>query len=446
MDSNIFKLREQFDAAIARARWTMGWIPPWTAEHLRRGLQKMCASAERGSCEGLAALATRMLQELSPPPMRGRSPYISRCPLAAALEAGNGELAEEMWRQAPRKWWRDGEALLGEARRIIRNEEWIDRLIPCWEPPRSPSLWHSGAHRRVGIEVLAIGALGHFAINDRSAHPEKAEKRWADTLARLERCPILAESLAMMCVMRGGENEDWGLMAIKKAWSQRGALFAKCLSLSNSPARMPISKPWSEEGVAMLARGAKRADLLVGLALPEPDAAYRRAAKAELERRGALGLERGAATAATKVIQHYEAVLISCRRVGMDAWAAKAWRDEALSYFSQTDLLRTGARLARRSFWAMRGNAWTGNLQLQSSGGSGGLLTKEDGMADSLGAIAKRLSNEQAMRLRRKAGMADGVFDRHFETLNARLLAEEIGEACGLKTAGERQARGRKRL
>lgn len=426
MNEEIFALSEEFEAALARSRWTAGWIDPWTAAHLRRRVQALCGEIDVSSEEDLAELAVRILAKLRPPPLRGRSPYANRCPLAAAMEAGNRELAEHLWQQAPRKWWRDGEALLGEARRAVRVDEWIMRLLSCWEPSASVGPWTS--RRRVQADALTVDVLGHYAIQDKPAAPQKMGKRWADVLERLEPSPVLAARLAIMCATRGGDNEDWGVMALEKSRSHRGAVFVKGLFASNSPLRMPTSRPWSEEGVAELARGAKRETLLLALALSEPDAAYRKAAKNELDKQGVSGLEKRAAKAAVQVVERYEKLLLDCLRRGVDTSMAKGWRDEALGRFSQKDLGRAGRKLAKRSFWMRRGEALAAFFRGPSTAGS--MPSASESLAEGLAAVAGRLPDSQALKLRRKARLAGGEFDRHFEALKARELSAELGEVC----------------
>lgn len=409
MDESVFELQEDFDSAVASSRWSFGWIIPWRAARLRARLRALCANPGVSSEAELARLAIKMMQRLPPPTLRGRSAYVARCPLAAALEAGNMELAEELWMRAPRKWWRDGEALLGEARRPARSEEWIDRLLECWRA----SSW-SGRGPREKADWLTADVLGHCAIKDRTGNPQWAAKRWRSVLAKVGESPALSSSLAIMCATRGGENEDWGLMAIKNAKERSGDVFIASLCASNSPVRRPASTPWSEEGIRALARGCSRRQLLMALALCEPDAAHNSAAKHELGRRGLLGLDNNAAGAAHDVIEHYAILMVSCRSNGIDESCARTWRREALVKFSQRDLLREGKRMARRRLWTTRG--WRG--------------AADERLAESIAAVAEQLPSQDGLSLRTASGMEGSEFDRHFECLDARSCAMELDALC----------------
>ena len=423
-------LEAAFGQSVRRARWLGGWLGPRTTRSLREKLSELCAlcpeDGDQDARAKLCGLARTMAGRIGT--QRG-SPLSEGCPLAAALRAESFEVAEELWRGAPRSWWAGGEALKQAARGQEKARSWIERLVPHWDSKKSNN-------------DFVEQALSRALLKNRSGNCLPCDALWQAMIEKLP--PEEAFRAAARAAGWGEGFEDWGKQALARCPEKAGDLFMAAVRYSNEEGLSGVQGgPWSAQWLGDLARKAARPQLLFAIAWPVADPIHRRVAQEELRRRGEDEMRSDDSEAV-------ELILDECHNLdflhgirGWDLSKPQRIRAEAARRCAAADPLAVAERILKscsprcdQSLLEMARRPWATPARRADS-------PRSQRLASDISTLARGMSERAGEHLRGRAGLNDKAFDHYFQELMARQQSAELGAACGAPPAASLKSKGR---
>lgn len=424
-------LEAAFCQSVRNARWLGGWLGPRTTRSLREKLSDLCAicpeDGDQDARAKLCWLTRTMAGKISS--KRG-NPFSERCPLAAALRADSFEVAEELWRAAPRSWWAGGEALEQAAHGQEQALPWIERLLPHW---------HSKKFNDGFVEQAVSRAL----LKNRKGKQLHCDALWQAMAEKLS--PKDAFIAATRAAGWGSGFEDWAKQSLARCPEKAGELFMAAVRYSNAEGFSGTQcGPWRGLWLGHLAREATRPQLLFAIAWPVADPIHHRVAQEELRRRGEAEMLSDDSEAVELILSECHNLEFVYGHRGLDPSQPQKIREEAGRRCSSADPLAVASRILRsagdagceRSLLEMVRRPWATPARSAES-------PRSQRLAKDISTLARGASESVGTHLRALAGLNDKAFDHYFQELMARQQSSELAAACGAPPTVSLKAKAR---
>lgn len=424
-------LEAAFGQSVKKARWLGGWLGPRTTRSLREKLSDLCAicpeDGDQDARAKLCGLALTMAGRIGPP--KG-NPLSERCPLAAALRAESFEVAEELWRGAPRSWWAGGEALEQAARGQEQARSWIERLLPHW-------------HSKKNNDDFVEQALSRSLLNNKNGKELHCDALWQAMVEKLS--PKAAFIAATRAAGWGNGFEDWAKQSLARCPEKSGELFMAAARYSNAEGFSgKQGGPWSAQWLGDLAREATRPQLLFAMAWPVADPIHHRVAQEELRRRGEDEMRSDDSEAVELILSECHHLEFVYGHRGWDPSEPQRIREAAGRRCASADPLAVAARILRsagdprseRSLLEMARRPWATPPRRAES-------PRSQRLAKDISTLARGASESVGTHLRALAGLNDKAFDHYFQELMARHQSSELAAACRAPPAVSLKAKAR---
>lgn len=378
----------------------------------------------------LAALVGSMSREIKPENIASDKRAGPACALAAALSSGSLDVAEALWENASKSWWRGAEALAVAAQDASLGGIWLERLLPCWQRREKERSYMDGDGMRMLCQRIH---------QERGRDKPLADKQWAMMAAQM--WDFQALTLGALASQWGAGFEDWGRVALAVYPNQAGELFTRVIKQYSIESMEPQSACWGESLVADLAQRATRSPLLFAIIWTPAHKRYADVAKKELARRGQGGIGGGDVATIVDALQKCFFLQTVFEFNGYDQARLHALRRSIIDRCPGTDLEAVAKAFLKRQRYAW---SWRWSLSRWRLTRSREIRKCDvSAMANTMLALAESSAEAASQRMRSMAGLGGEAFESFFLAINAKRESAELAKDCPEVLASSREPRER---